>query len=54
MRYCKLYAHIEDTHVSTEEVAVPEYPEEVGDEEGAEHEDGGEQSSVRTRSISLK
>ena len=34
------------TYISAEVVAVAEDPEEVGDEEGAEHEDGGEESRV--------
>ena len=34
-------------YVSAEVLAVPEDPEEVGDEEGSKHKNGGEQGSVR-------
>ncbi len=38
-----------NTHISAEVVAVAEDPEEVGDEEGAKHEDGGEEGGVGVR-----
>lgn len=42
------------TYVSSEDFAVPEDPEEVGDEEGAQHQDGGEQRSVGASHFTLR
>jgi hypothetical protein len=39
------------THVATKELAVAEDAEEVGDEEGAKHEDGGQQGRVGIRPV---
>ncbi len=39
----------QNAHISAEVVAVAEDPEEVGDEEGAKHEDGGEEGGVGVR-----
>ena len=41
-------------YISAEELAVAEDPEEVCNEEGAEHEDGWEQSRVRVRLVTLR
>ena len=44
--YFLVYSGINLTHISAEVLAVAEDPQEVGDEEGAEHEDGWEQGCV--------
>lgn len=37
------------TYISAKDVAVSEDPEEVGDGEGADHKDGGQEGRVGTR-----
>ena len=42
------------TYISAKDVAVSEDPEEVGDGEGADHKDGGQEGRVGTRGRLLR